>query len=572
MKTRIITILCLSFLIGTQGTYSQSFKGLLKKAVQQAGNKVGIKSNTQKQTQTSRNKQTQTSRDQQLQKQYETMMAGAPETKDEDPTVRLPDQHTALFAPLGYPIEAQFGVKKAKPSQPPREATKQVDWSGKQISPSNYDNQSLVDDYQFMSDLVVNGYIENLTPAFARYDMVEEEFLARGKVLNELVKCYKEIRSQYSMDDNYQWVINHAHNTLARLLESDIYKRTIRSSLTPLFKAEWTSPDGSQKVSLVNDDTKKYFAEHGGYENAINVEWTKWDPKPNKQTISTSAEGQTATVLDENGSGATVDMGGLKFVLHNKGPHAFLSEVVKTAVAGKDIVIPDYIPYKGKKYPVTDMRAEVFYGTTPKSIKLSNNLEEIRNATFRGTPITEIVIPASVKVIQGSVFQDCKNLAKVVFESDNITSIGGCFQRCTALRSIKFPRHIEESMSYDMFTGCTNLTDVTLPENLPEIPATMFEGCKKLTTLKVPATVKKVGGRAFSDSGITALDLSNVTEFDSFCFMNCKSLKTVKLNSSLKENFLTETYEQFLGCPLLEVKYVNNKYVYPAGFIFVDGK
>lgn len=564
MNTRIITILCLSFLIGAQGTYSQSFKGLLKKAVKQVGNRVGVNSNTQKQTQTNRN--------QQLQKQYDTMMAGAPEIKDEDPTVRLPDQHTALFAPLGYPIEAHYGVKKTKPSQPPREAAKQVNWSEKQTYAEDYDNQSLVDDYLFLTDLWINGYIENLTPAFARYELVEGEFLARGEVLNNLVKCYKEIRDQYSMDDNYQWVINHAHEELARLLESDVYKRTIRSSLAPLFKAEWTSIDGEKKVPLINDDTRKYFADHGGYENALNVEWTKWDPNPNKQTISTSAEGQTATVLNGNSSGATVDMGGITYVLHNKGPHAFLSEVVKTAVAGKDVVIPDYISYQGKKYPVTSMRAEAFYGTTPKSIKLSNNLKEISNAAFRGTPITEIVIPASVKVIQGSVFQDCKNLAKVVFESDNITSIGGCFQRCTALRSIKFPRHIEESMSYDMFTGCTNLTDVTLPENMPEIPAAMFEGCKKLTTLNVPATVKKIGGRAFSDSGITALDLSNVTEFDSFCFMNCKSLKTVKLNSSLKENFLMETYDQFMGCPLLEVKYVNNKYVYPAGFIFVDGK
>ena len=75
----------------------------------------------------------------------------------------------------------------------------------------------------------------------------------------------------------------------------------------------------------------------------------------------------------------------------------------------------------------------------------------------------------------------------------------------------------------------------------------------------IPASVTKVGNSAFSDSGITSLDLSNVKEFEGFCFSGCKALKTVKLNSSLKENFLMETYQEFTECPLLEVKYINNE-------------
>lgn len=159
-----------------------------------------------------------------------------------------------------------------------------------------------------------------------------------------------------------------------------------------------------------------------------------------------------------------------------------------------------------------------------------------------------------------------------MFEGDVIDEIGGCFQNCTALQSIKFPRRINERMSYDMFSGCTNLTEVTLPENITEIPQSMFEGCKKLTTVSIPAGVKKIGSQAFSGSGIVSLDIHNVTEFDGFCFLNCKNLKTVKLNSSLKDDFLMEVYDEFMGCPLLEVKYVNNQYVFPEGLIFVDGE
>ena len=148
--------------------------------------------------------------------------------------------------------------------------------------------------------------------------------------------------------------------------------------------------------------------------------------------------------------------------------------------------------------------------------------------------------------------------------------VHGCFQKCINLKNVKFPRRVG-LMSYDMFEGCVNLTEVMLPENLSEIYSSMFSGCKNLKNVDIPASVTKVGNSAFSDSGITSLDLSNVKEFEGFCFSGCKALKTVKLNSNLKENFLMETYQEFTECPLLEVKYINNEYVFPEGFIFVDG-
>lgn len=339
----------------------------------------------------------------------------------------------------------------------------------------------------------------------------------------------------------------------------------LRSSLKPIFTLD----------GFISDDTKKYFEEHGGYENALSVEWTVWDPEPDKKAVSSSDRSHTGVILNENESGATVDIEGITYVLHNGrnggAGHAFISEVVKVAVAGKDIVIPDNIDYNGKKYPVTTMRADAFNGCDIKSVKLPSSLEEIANAAFRGTPIQEIVIPASVQKIQGSAFYGCSRLAKVTFEGDSMKELHGCFQNCTSLKSIAFPRNVG-LMSYSMFEGCTSLSDVRLPDNLKEIYPSMFSGCKSLKNLDVPSGVTKVGGGAFSDSGITSLDLSNVTEFGGFCFTGCKALGTVKLNAGLKENFLMETYDEFMQCPLLEVKYVNNEYVYPKGLIFVEAK
>ena len=134
---------------------------------------------------------------------------------------------------------------------------------------------------------------------------------------------------------------------------------------------------------LINDETKEYFQKHGGYENATKVTMTKWDPNPVKQSISTSGSGQSGTIVSENASGATVDIGGTIYIVHASKGFAFASEAVNTAVAGKDIVMPDYINYKGKRFPVTEMRGDIFWGKPIKSIKLPSTLTEISNAALR---------------------------------------------------------------------------------------------------------------------------------------------------------------------------------------------
>lgn len=550
MYNRVILILGLACLVGLQDAGAQSFKDGLKQFVKQVGKQI---------------------------EKNETEQSGAGVTKaataktdvqanGEEPTVNLPEQHTALFAPLGYPINAEYGVLSVKPVMPPRDAPKQVDWVEKMPYLYNLDNRSLVDEFLLLDDCKADGYIEALTPADHRYHNVLDELWARAGALNKLVEAYNEAKSEYG-SDSPQWVIDGWHDKIAAILDSREYKTIIRSSLVPLF---------TLKDKFIEDETKTYFQAHGGYENAVKAEWTKWDPHPVKKGVTTSVPGQTGKVLSEVQAGATVDVDGVEYVLHNSnngsGGWAFASETVETAVSGKDMVIPGYIYYKGKSYPVRSMRGGIFSGRQIKSVTLPNTLTEISNSAFRDTPIKEIVIPASVKKLQGSAFLGCRNLTKVVFEGDSIDEIGGCFQNCTALTSIVLPRRIKETISYDMFNGCSSLTDVKLPENLKEIPKSMFEGCIKLKSIDIPASVVKVGSCAFSYCGVTSLDLSNVTEFDDFCFSDCKSLKTVKLNAKLKDDFISETYEHFMECPLLQVKYVDNKYVIPEGFIFVEGK
>lgn len=138
MKTRNILILCTAFLLSMPSADAQSFKDGLKSLGDKIGKQIvrttqsvknqttGSKPTTSKPT-TQKSAASKTSdRDKALQKQYDAMMGNVPEMEDEKPTVKLPDEHTALFAPLGYPVEAAYGTLTVKPSMPPQSPDAQV--------------------------------------------------------------------------------------------------------------------------------------------------------------------------------------------------------------------------------------------------------------------------------------------------------------------------------------------------------------------------------------------------------------------------------------------------------------
>ena len=543
------------------------------RAAQQAVQKTiekATENQKDKQDPTQKTNSKQSQRNKQIEQQMDAMVhpgASKESMEDEAPTVRLPKQHTALFAPLGYPIEEHFGVLSVKPVVPPKKAADQVDWVDNMPYVLDLDNQSLVEELRVYETAEEKGINMNLSPAYHRANSVKDVLWSRCDALNKFVELYNEVLEEYVMDDTPNWVINGTHRRMADILEGDAYKTVIRSSLMPLFVLD----------GYISDDTKAYFAAHGGYENAHKVKWTAWDPEPDKKQISTSDAGQTGKVLSENSSGAHVDVAGIVYVLHSgKKNYAFASELATTAVAGKDVVIPDYVNYNGRKYPVTSMRGDLFAQTTIRSVKLPATLEEIPNGAFAGTPITEITIPASVEIVQGSVFRDCKNLTRVVFESDNMEAVHGCFQNCVKLQQVVFPKTIRDRMSYDMFAGCTALTSVTLPQNLKVLPERFFDGCKRLTTIELPLSVRQVGAGAFMNSGLVTVSMPGVTDLEDGAFMGCKNLKTVKINSILEEKLKADNFwsyvTNFSECPNLQPKMADGEILLPDGIVVIDKK
>ena len=81
------------------------------------------------------------------------------------------------------------------------------------------------------------------------------------------------------------------------------------------------------------------------------------------------------------------------------------------------------------------------------------------------------------------------------------------------------------------FSGCINLTSVSLPEGIVSIGGTAFYECSSLTSIILPESLKKIGNSAFDGcSSLTSVLIP--TNIDKYgiavdAFKNCTSLKTL---------------------------------------------
>lgn len=559
---RIKTIvLCGAILltVGHQEAHAQGFLNKIKKVTKQVEQKVDNvldrKPSKGKMPKKSNGSKTR------IDRQVDAMVGPSNNRNAEDqaPTVRIPKNHTALLAPLGYDIGPEYGVKTVTPQQPPAKADKQVAWRDKMPDPRLLTNACLVDMFEMLRD--ASDYADmSFTPAGQYRELVDETIRARIDVLENMRENIEEAEDKYDIPDTYNWSINMSHRLLVRDISSDAYKALVRSSVEPLFTLEKKFDDYTEMTS--------YFEKHGGIKNTHKMTLTKWDPEPNKEKVSTSS-GVSGTVVDSNASGGTIDISGVYYIVHIKQNRAIVKKVEKDALRGKDIVIPDYVTFKGTKYPVTLVAASAFENAQINSVKLPSSLKEIGLKAFRATNIKELVIPASVKKVEGSAFAYCPNLTKVTFAASNMELIEGCFAGCHKLQSVTFPASLTRDMTYDMFRDCPMLTTVTLPKNLRTVPQQMFSGCKNLRKIDLPATVTKIDGHAFSGCPITDLVITNVTEVDDSSFMGCKSLKTITINKTLRDKLIDDNYwlytTNFSDNPSLQLVLKNGQVSLPAG-------
>ena len=212
------------------------------------------------------------------------------------------------------------------------------------------------------------------------------------------------------------------------------------------------------------------------------------------------------------------------------------------------------------------------------SFSIPEGVKAIRYSTFSGCKgLTSIIIPEEVTSIGSRAFEDC-NLTFITIPS-RVTEIGyAAFQNCCWLTTINIPETVTEigryafngtgwynnqpdglvyagkvayqykgtmsenttinikdgtvSISEYAFDGCTNLTDITIPESVTSIGYSAFSGTGWYENQ--PDGVVYVGKNAYKYKGTmpenTTIDIKEGTiGISEYAFSSCRGLKSITI-------------------------------------------
>jgi hypothetical protein len=108
----------------------------------------------------------------------------------------------------------------------------------------------------------------------------------------------------------------------------------------------------------------------------------------------------------------------------------------------------------------------------------------------------------------------------------------GLFSGCTSLQTITIPDSIV-TISEKAFEGCTSLTSITLPGNLSYLGNYALKDCSALQSLAIPSTIVEIGtGLCYQCSALSSVDLGTGV----FVINNEAFAKTNLVNIILPEN------------------------------------
>lgn len=161
------------------------------------------------------------------------------------------------------------------------------------------------------------------------------------------------------------------------------------------------------------------------------------------------------------------------------------------------------------------------------------------NAFFDNESIQKVILPSSVTSIGEMAFWGCSNLQSVTFSSEieSLTLGKGVFSECTQLASLEIPECVN-AIPESMCEGCTSLSSIKLPESYAYIGKAAFWKCNMLKNIQIPDSCTLIGEWAFRDcerlSSVT-FETSSESEEEFILgddvFSNCKRLTNISLPS-----------------------------------------
>ena len=255
------------------------------------------------------------------------------------------------------------------------------------------------------------------------------------------------------------------------------------------------------EYNLASDNTFYYLASRGECSDTDIVIPKNYQGLPVKE-IKTNSFAQCKELTSVTISDSITDIGissfayceNLTSVAIQNGVVSIESNAFYGCTSLMNIQIPD---------SVTNIGGTAFYDT--EYYNNENNWEDgalyLDGWLIQVNPAIEgeYTIKESTKGIAGYAFSGCSNLTGVTLP-DSLTVIGdNAFSNCTRLTDIIIPESVTD-IELRAFHNCRSLTEVRIPDGVERIGDYAFYSCKTLADITIPESVKSVGKNAFEDT------------------------------------------------------------------------
>ena len=208
----------------------------------------------------------------------------------------------------------------------------------------------------------------------------------------------------------------------------------------------------------------------------------------------------------------------------------------------KDIIPKDTDPDAPKRnslvnladYLIVDDEVVKYIGTATRTV-VPDFITKIGENAFSQSDVTEVYLPAGLKMIGKNAFSWCEHL-KIINLPENLHMIDdGAFSNCGKLENIVLPEEMK-FIGANAFRACSALKEINLPETLYTISRRAFDFCVSLEKVVVPSGIKRLSEGVFSHCEklrkVTLPD--NLTEICAWAFAECYSLSEINFPSKLK--------------------------------------
>ncbi len=200
----------------------------------------------------------------------------------------------------------------------------------------------------------------------------------------------------------------------------------------------------------------------------------------------------------------------------------------------KHVILPD---------SVQEIRYRAFYGCTNlETMAMPETIHALGEQSFYNCKklttfgLTEKgVIPGGMTEIPKGCFYNCNALQGELVIPDGVTTIcQEAFYGLKAITSITMPNTVNSwgpEGAYAQFSGCSNVTSITLSENLTSLPRNCFFSCTSLTALPDLKNITELGNACFQhmDGAKEIVVPAQVTYMGNLCFAYCDVLEKVEI-------------------------------------------